>query len=131
MNIFIADNLKFLRYRNGYTLENIAEIISVSRQTVSKWETGDSVPDLLNCVKLANLYKVSIDELVNKSLKLVASNDFCEDNGCICGVVDISNDCNIQLPEIVMNLFDIKPNDKLLLLADKKQGMAFVKCSRF
>ena len=68
MDICIADNLKFLRHKNGYTLEAIAEIISVSRQSVAKWESGDSVPDIVNCVKLASLYKISLDELVNRSL---------------------------------------------------------------
>lgn len=42
MNLCIADNLKLLRYRSGYTLEAIAEIISVSRQSVAKWESGVS-----------------------------------------------------------------------------------------
>ena len=42
MNLCIADNLKILRHKNGYTLEAIAEIISVSRQSVAKWEAGVS-----------------------------------------------------------------------------------------
>ena len=76
MNICIADNLKLLRYKHDYTLEAIAEIISVSRQSVAKWEAGDSVPDIVNCVKLASLYKITLDELVNKPLAAAVSGTF-------------------------------------------------------
>jgi len=131
MNICIAENLKTLRYKNGYTLEAIAEIISVSRQSVAKWEVGDSVPDIINCVKLASLYKISLDELVNRPLKDAINSDFATTNGRICGVLDISDENTIRIPEAVMEMFNIHQNDKVLLLADKKQGIALVKCSRF
>ena len=131
MNICIADNLKILRYKSGYTLEAIAEIISVSRQSVAKWEAGDSVPDIVNCVKLASLYKVSLDELVNRPLKSVVDNDFVSEEGRVCGVLEISPDNNIRIPDAVMKMFDMHCGDKVLLLADAKQGLALVKCSNF
>ena len=40
MSLCIADNLKLMRNKQGYTLESLAEIISVSRQTIAKWEAG-------------------------------------------------------------------------------------------
>lgn len=131
MNLCIADNLKLLRYRSGYTLEAIAEIISVSRQSVAKWESGDSVPDIVNCVKLASLYKISLDELVNKPLTAAVSGDFSGGAGRICGVIDISPEGTVRLPDSVMELFDLHPGGKVLLLADRKQGLALVKCSQF
>ena len=131
MNICIADNLKHLRYRNGYTLEAIAEIISVSRQSVAKWEAGDSVPDVMNCVKLASLYKISLDELVNRPLKDAMTNDFSMEGGRICGVLDVSSEGTIHIPDSVMEAFDIHRGDKVLLLADKNQGIALIKCSPF
>jgi transcriptional regulator with XRE-family HTH domain len=131
MDICISDNLKLLRYKNGYTLEAIAEIISVSRQSVSKWESGDSVPDITNCVKLASLYKISLDELVNRPLRRVIDNDFPSQGDRICGVLEISDDNTIRIPDSVMEMFDMKCGDKALLLADRKQGIAIVKCSRF
>lgn len=131
MNICIADNLKFLRYRNGYTLEAIAEIISVSRQSVAKWEAGDSVPDIINCVKLASLYKISLDELVNRPLKNVEANDFAAEGGRICGVLEVSSEGTIRIPDSVMEVFDIHRGDKVLLLADKNKGIALIKCSPF
>ena len=131
MNICIADNLKFLRYKNGYTLEALAEIISVSRQSVAKWESGDSVPDIINCVKLASLYKISLDELVNMSLKDVISSDFMQEDGRICGVLEIQPENTLHMPEVVMDMFHLHCGDKVLLLADRQQGMALVKCSHF
>lgn len=131
MNICIADNLRFLRCKNGYTLEALAEIISVSRQSIAKWEAGDSVPDIINCVKLATLYKISLDELVNRPLKSTEDSDFIAEGNKICGVVDLSKEGSLQLPKSIMELFDIHGGDKILLLADKNQGIALLKCSQF
>ena len=131
MNICIAENLTMLRHKSGYTLEALAEIISVSRQTVAKWESGDSYPDITNCLKLATLYKISLDELVNKPLEDVINNDFYPRDDRICGVVEISQEGCIKIPDSVMELFDVHCGGKMLLLAERKQGIALVKCSDF
>jgi len=131
MNLCLTENLSILRQKHDYTLEALAEIISVSRQTIAKWEAGDSHPDIMNCMKLATLYKISLDELVNKPLKEAMSDEFTIEGGRICGIVDISEEGTICIPDIVMEMFEIQRGDKLLLLADKKQGLALVKCSRF
>lgn len=131
MEICISENLCLLRQKNGYTLEALAEIISVSRQSIAKWESGDSLPDIMNCVKLASLFKISLDELVYKPLKSVLSGDFDETNGRIGGVVDVSPEGTIKIPDTVMEMFSIHPEEKVLLLADKNQGIAIIKCSQF
>lgn len=131
MNICIAENLSLLRQKNGYTLEALAEIISVSRQTVAKWETGDSYPDIMNCMKLAKLYKLSMDELVNRPLGDAMSSKFMIEGEQVCGVVEISEEGSIRIPDSVMQMFGVNCGDKMLLLADRKQGIALVKCSHF
>ena len=131
MSICLADNLKMMRNKYGYTLEGMAEIISVSRQTVAKWESGESYPDIINCQKLATLYKVSLDELVNKPLSEMAHDEFDCQNDRICGILDVKENGTIRIPEPVLELFDIYPGEKIMLLADKRQGMALVKCSQF
>lgn len=131
MNICIAENLSLLRQKNGYTLEALAEIISVSRQTVAKWEAGDSHPDIVNCLKLATLFKVSLDELVNKPLKDALNSDFSMEGGRICGVLKLSEEGTLRIPDTVLDMFEIQKGDAVLLLADRKQGIALVKCSRF
>lgn len=131
MDICISENLCLLRQKTGYTQESLAEIISVSRQSIAKWESGDSLPDIMNCTKLASLFKISLDELVYKPLKSVLSSDFSENNGRIGGVVDVSSDGTIKIPDAVMEMFSIHPGEKVLLLADKNQGIALIKCSQF
>ena len=131
MKLCIADNLNLMRQKSGYSLEALAEIISVSRQTIAKWELGDSYPDLMNCMKLASLYKVSLDELVNKPMREIQNSHFLSLDNKIGGVIDVSEEGTIRIPDTVLEMFDIHPGEKVLLLADKKQGIALIKCSYF
>ncbi len=62
-----AHNLKNLRKSIGISQEELAEKINVSRQAVTKWETGNGIPDIENIISLASLFKISLDEmLLNK-----------------------------------------------------------------
>ncbi|MEE0732773.1 MAG: helix-turn-helix transcriptional regulator [Acutalibacteraceae bacterium] len=131
MDICISDNLKMLRQRYSYTLEAVAEIIGVSRQAVAKWEAGESIPDLINSAKLSVLFKVTLDELVFKPMTEAVSNACnLHANDHVMGMLTISEDGQIRLPETVMKLFDLQIGENVLLLADKKQGIAIVKCSQ-
>ena len=96
MKLCIADNLNLMRQKSGYSLEALAEIISVSRQTIAKWEMGDSYPDLMNCMKLASLYKISLDELVNKPMREIQNSDFLSLDNKIGGVIDVSEEGTIM-----------------------------------
>jgi len=62
----LAENLQYLRNENRLTQEELAEKCYVSRQAIAKWENGDSVPGLDKLCFLAELYNVSLDELVGK-----------------------------------------------------------------
>lgn len=127
MEIKISENLKVLRIRSGRTLENVAEIIDVSRQTVSKWESGESYPDIEKCVKLSRLYNVSLDALVNKPIQELVK-EGADRNRYVFGVTKLNGDRMIKLPERAVELFEIGENDILLVVGDKEQGMAIVKC---
>ncbi len=67
MNIQIANRLLEYRRKNGYSQEELAEKLGVSRQAVSKWERAEASPDTDNLIALAELYGVTIDELINGS----------------------------------------------------------------
>ena len=59
------DNLVSVRKMHGFSQDELAEKIGVSRQTLSKYETGESVPDIERCKLLAEVLDVSLDELLN------------------------------------------------------------------
>ena len=65
MDMEIANRLQQLRAEKGYSQEELAEKLEISRQAVSKWERGESSPDTDNLIRLAKLYNMSLDELLN------------------------------------------------------------------
>lgn len=60
----IGERLLKLRKQKGLSQEEIANIIGVSRQTISKWETGESNPDFDKIIPLCDLYNITTDELI-------------------------------------------------------------------
>ena len=64
MNIQFADRLVALRREQGWSQEELALRLGVSRQAVSKWERAESSPDTDNLIALARLYSISLDELL-------------------------------------------------------------------
>ena len=64
-NNSIKNNICKFRKQKNMTQEDIAEKIGVSRQSVAKWETGETVPDLDKCKTLAEIFEVSLDDLAN------------------------------------------------------------------
>lgn len=67
MNHF-PENLARLRKRAGYTQESLAEALGVSRQAVSKWESGQAMPEAATLVELADLLGCSLDQLMRQDL---------------------------------------------------------------
>ncbi|MGG7179409.1 helix-turn-helix domain-containing protein [Clostridium paraputrificum] len=63
----LGERLLYLRKKSGLSQEDVAEKLSVSRQTVSKWETDQTFPELLKAKLLSQLYNVSYDYLVSES----------------------------------------------------------------
>lgn len=60
----LGENIKNLRKQKGYSQETLAERLHVVRQTISKWEKGISVPDAVMLNRIAELFEVSVDELL-------------------------------------------------------------------
>ena len=63
--------IKKKRNENNITQEQIAEMIFVSRQTISNWENGKSYPDIKSSVLLCDIYKISLEELVRGDVELM------------------------------------------------------------
>ena len=64
----IGENIQCLRKRKSITQEALAEMVGVSRQTIAKWESGESAPDLEMSGKLSQALDVSLDDLANAPL---------------------------------------------------------------
>lgn len=62
----LSEKILALRTQLGLSQEELAEKLEVSRQSVSKWETAQSVPELDKLIRLADLFGVSVDELVRE-----------------------------------------------------------------
>ena len=60
----LKDNLALLRNMHGYSQEELAERIGISRQAYGKWESGATIPDIEKCQRLAEVYGTIIDSLV-------------------------------------------------------------------
>ncbi len=69
VKMILADKIAMLRKQNGWSQENLAEQLHVSRQSVSKWESGSSIPDLDKIVKMSSIFGVSTDFLLKDEIE--------------------------------------------------------------
>ena len=67
----ISERLKEARQSSGMTQDQVAEKILVSRVTISHWESGKSLPDIVSLIGLSDLYGISLDELVKGDSKMI------------------------------------------------------------
>lgn len=119
------DNLISLRKLNNMSQEELADRLDISRQTLSKYETGESLPDIEKCKAIANIFDVSLDDLVNYE---------SEESGLgvppkgkhIFGMVKVGDKGQIVIPAKARKLFQINPGDNLIILGDESQGLAII-----
>lgn len=120
------DNLTELRKMHGMTQEELAAKLDVSRQTVSKWEIGESLPDIEKSRTIAELFNVTLDDLV------------CYDSGesllplppkgrHAFGTVKVGEKGQIVIPAKARKIFGIRPGDNLIVLGDEAQGIAILR----
>ena len=118
----IGMNLKYFRKKEGLSQEELAEKIEVSRQSVAKWESGETLPDIVKCRELANLFGTTIDNLINYSFeeeKLVENET---DGKFVFGIVKVGERGQVVIPKHAREVFKINSGDKLVVLGDTKQG---------
>ncbi len=86
----LKDKLQLLRKQNGYSQEQLADKLGIARQTVSKWENGQAVPELNGLIQLSDLYGVTIDRIVKDI-------DECNISLCPVSSIDIKKVVNFLL----------------------------------
>ena len=73
----LADNIKKIRKEHNLSQEQFAEKLNVSRQSVSKWESGQAYPEMDKVIQICNLFNLNIDDLLTTLLKL--KNEGCKE----------------------------------------------------
>ena len=125
----IAQNLMVLRQLHQLSQEEVAGRIGVSRQAVAKWETGQSVPDILNCGALAKLYDVELDDLLHYDQEQTGKSRPPRGKH-LFGTVRVGERGQMVLPKQAREVFGIKPGDRLVVLGDENPehpGIALMK----
>lgn len=126
MKDMINQNILRLRSITGMTQEELAEKLGVARQTVAKWEAGESVPDLSNAQAIASVFEVTLDDLVNHDESL-RGYPIPPRGKYIFGMVRMGERGQIVIPKKARDVFDLKPGSELLMLGDEEQGIALQK----
>ncbi len=76
--MILADKIITLRKKNGWSQEELAEKLGVTRQSVSKWEGAQSVPDLNKILLMSRIFEVSTDFLLKDELEMTEENQGAE-----------------------------------------------------
>ena len=124
-----ADNLIELRKYHNFSQEQLAELIGVSRQTLSKYETGESLPDIEKCKQLAEAFSVTVDDLISydKNDEESMGLGVPPKGNHIFGMVKVGDKGQIVIPAKARKIFNLEPGDNLVVLGDEAQGLAIIK----
>ena len=126
----IGKNLQKLRKQKNLTQEALAETVGVARQTIAKWEAGESTPDLEISGRLASALAVTLDDLVNAPEDELDSRPGMRGKHMF-GVVTVGDKGQIVIPVRARRVFNIHPGDQLMVLGDENSGIALVDAKFF
>ena len=121
--MLFSEKLKLFRTSNDLTQEELAEKLNVSRQAITKWESGDGIPDIENLKQISNLFNVTIDELVkeDKTIKIKGKYYHKEELE-----IDHTKHFDIKISNIYE--MNIKPNSeekvKIELYSDEEESIS-------
>lgn len=127
----LSENLLNLRKLHGFSQEDVAEKIGVSRQAVAKWENGTTTPDIMNCAALAKLYNVTLDELITFENHEIEGITVPPKGKYLFGTVKVGEKGQIVIPVKARRIFHLEPGTELLMLGDIEEGLALVRADHF
>ena len=119
----LAKNLSALRRATGLSQERAAEAVGVTRQALAKWESGETTPDVIHSDRLAELYGVSLDDLLHYDQK-PGSVPPPPRGKHVFGVVQVGERGQIVIPKRARELFELNRGDTLVVLGDTNPGTA-------
>ena len=127
----LKDNLIMLRNIHGYSQEEIAEKIGISRQAYAKWESGATIPDIEKCSCLAKIYGVTIDSLIKtetaEGIGMIPPGPKGKN---IWGTVTINERGQIVIPKAARDKFGLMGGQRLIVLSDE-EGIALIPAEIF
>ena len=127
----LKDNLVMLRKLNGYSQEQIAEKIDISRQAYAKWESGATVPDVDKAALLAEVYGVTLDSLLKtETLEGTGVIPPAEKGKNLWGSVTLGDRGQIVIPKAARDHLGIMPGDRLIV-ANDEVGIALIPAEFF
>ena len=128
----LGKNLIMLRNLNGFSQEEIAGRIGVSRQAYAKWESGKAVPDIVRCSMLAQVYGVTIDSLIKTETvdnKMVMPPAPKGKN--VWGSVIINSRGQLVIHKTAREHFGLTGGQRLIVLSEDGEGIALVPADIF
>ena len=127
----LKDNLLMLRNIHGYSQEEVAERIEISRQAYAKWESGATIPDVEKCGKLAEMYGTTIDSLIRTEKEEgIGVLPPAPKRKNIWGSVTVSDRGQIVIPKGARDKFNLSGGQRLIVLSDES-GIALVPAESF
>jgi len=127
----LKENLLMLRNIRGFSQEEIAEKINISRQAYAKWETGATVPDIEKCRLLAEVYGVTLDSLVKtESADGIGKIPPAPKGKNIWGSVTINDRGQVVVPKGARDKFELAGGKRLIVLSDD-EGIVLMPADKF
>ena len=126
----ISKNIQTFRKQRELTQEALAELVGVARQTIVKWEAGESMPDLGMADKLARALKISLDDLVDTPEDEISSDKALRGKH-IFGLVTVGDKGQIVIPARARKVFHLQPGSQLIVLGDEYHGIALIDAQLF
>ena len=121
----IDQNLRVLRKKFHLTQEELAEKLNISRQTLAKWETGVSMPDVNACMRMADFFQIPLEDLIRDRPEEVLL-CMAPRGKYVFGKATIGEDGMIRLPPEACTVFQLKAGDSVVILGDQNQGIALL-----
>ena len=120
------ENLIMLRNIHGFSQEEIAAKVNISRQAYAKWESGATVPDIEKCSLLAEVYGVTIDSLMKGDNDEVREELKPAPRGKnIWGTITINDRGQLVIPKAAREKFGLVGGERLVVLSDE-EGIALI-----
>lgn len=113
----LGEKLMALRKKHGYSQQELADMISVTRQTISNWECGQGAPALDKALELARIYNISLDDLAGNNIGVATKGKKNGDNHVLKSLVGkmVRLECS-DMDLFLESGFDMGTNGKVRIL---------------